>query len=220
MRMSKRCDRLARWAAVFILLVGAAILAGCHHASSKASADAPRAREGAASGPVASGTGQPEPQAFRPGDSVTVTFSDLPVLVQPVATKVKEDGTVTLLQNQTFTFAGKNPVELQKEIRDAYVPKFYKFMTVVIDPERQTLFYYVDGEVKLPARQTYIERTTVLKAIASAGGFTDFAKKTAVKLTRHDGRKFTINCKKAIENPSLDLEVYPGDTVWVPRKLF
>jgi protein involved in polysaccharide export with SLBB domain len=220
MSTSKFCDWLGGWAAAFMLVAAALVLAGCHHPSSKSSADAPRARVGAASGPMASGTSQLEPQAFRPGDSVTVTFSDLPVPVQPVATKVKEDGTVTLLQNQTFTFAGKNPVELQKEIRDAYVPKFYKFMTVVIDPERQTLFYYVDGEVKMPARQTYIERTTVLKAIASAGGFTDFAKKTAVKLTRQDGRKFTINCKKAIENPNLDLEVYPGDKVWVPRKLF
>jgi len=74
--------------------------------------------------------------------------------------------------------------------------------------------------VKGPARQTYIERTTVLKAIASAQGFTDFAKKKAVRLSRVDGRKFTVNCVKAREDSSLDLEVYPGDRVFVPRKIF
>ena len=109
---------------------------------------------------------------------------------------------------------------LEKEIRECYVPKYYKYMTVTIKPKEQTLFYYVDGEVKGPARQTYIERTTVLKAIASAQGFTDFAKKKAVRLSRVDGRKFTINCVKAREDSSLDLEVYPGDRVFVPRKIF
>ena len=48
------------------------------------------------------------------------------------------------------------------------------------------------------------------KAIASAGGFTDFANKKKVRLTRVDGRTQIVNCVKALENPSLDLEVYPG----------
>ena len=127
---------------------------------------------------------------------------------------------MTLLLNQTFTFAGKTPGDLEKEIRIGYVPRYFKYMTVTVKRERQTLFYYVDGEVKMPARQTYIERTTVLKAIASAGGFTDFAKKKGVKLSRLDGRKMTINCVKAIDDASLDVEIYPGDKIYVPRKLW
>jgi polysaccharide export outer membrane protein len=109
---------------------------------------------------------------------------------------------------------------VEKEIRNRYVPRLYKYMTVTINWRDATQFYYVDGEVKSPARQTYIERTTVLKAIASAGGFTDFAKKAGVTLTRQDGRKFIINCKKARVDSKLDLEVYPGDKVYVPRKIW
>ena len=60
----------------------------------------------------------------------------------------------------------------------------------------------------------------MLKAIASAGGFTDFANKKKVKLTRVDGRTQTVNCVKALDNPSLDLEVYPGDKIHVPRRLW
>jgi protein involved in polysaccharide export with SLBB domain len=220
MRTNKFSDRLARWAAVFVLTAAGFLLAGCQHGSSKPSGTPPRTTAGAASAPAMPASGMPELQPFRTGDSVTVIFSDLPTAFQPFVTKVKDDGTVTLLQNQSFTFAGKTPGELEQEIRRRYVPNFYKFMTVTINREAQTLFYYVDGEVKSPARQTYIERTTVLKAIASAGGFTDFAKKSGVKLTRMDGRKYIINCPKAIDNPALDLEVYPGDKIYVPRKLF
>ncbi|MGH7968426.1 MAG: polysaccharide biosynthesis/export family protein, partial [Limisphaerales bacterium] len=86
--------------------------------------------------------------------------------------------------------------------------------------QKETQFYSVDGEVRLPARQIYISRTTVLRAIASAGGFTDFAKKTKVKLIRLDGRIFIVNCKKALVQPQLDLEVFPGDKITVPRRLF
>lgn len=214
MSIMKLCKRSVRWLAMVGLLVSGLFLAGCRSHSSGGSSAASAVAAAAASN-------IPDMmEVFRVGDSVTVVFTDLPNIVQPFEVKVKEDGTVTLLLNQTFKFAGKTPGDLEKEIRASYVPHYYKYMTVTVKRERQTLFYYVDGEVKMPARQTYIERTTVLKAIASAGGFTDFAKKKGVKLSRLDGRKLTINCIKAIDDSSLDVEVYPGDKVYVPRKLW
>lgn len=195
------------------LLLAAIFLAGCHTTTSqKSEIQRPEVGTGA--------PGNIEPEVFHVGDSVTVVFTDLPTPTPAFEEKVKEDGTITLLLNQPFTAAGKTRGDLEKEIRKRYVPDFYKYMTVTIKPKEQTLFYYLDGEVKAPARQTYIERTTVLKAIASAGGFTDFAKKKAVKLTRLDGRQFTVNCVKARTDPGLDLEVYPGDKIFVPRKIF
>jgi polysaccharide export outer membrane protein len=190
------------------------VLAGCHsHSSKQGFPDTP----GAASGPPVND----ENRVFSPGEAVTVGFTDLPPPPVPAYNvKIKDDGTVTLLLNQTFTFAGKTQGAVEKEIRERYVPRYFQYMTVTINWDMQTRFYYVDGEVKAPARQTYIERTTVLKAIASAGGFTDFAKKGAVTLTRLNGHKYTINCKKARAHAELDLEVYPGDKVYVPRKLW
>jgi protein involved in polysaccharide export with SLBB domain len=58
---------------------------------------------------------------------------------------------------------------------------------------------------------------TVTKAIQTAGDFTEFANKKKVKLTRKDGSIYTVNCIKALEDPTQDLEVYPGDTIHVPR---
>jgi polysaccharide biosynthesis/export protein VpsN len=160
------------------------------------------------------------PELFRVGDSITITFTDTPNPMPPFEEKIKEDGTITLLQNQLFKAAGMTPGELAKEIRRRYVPDYYKHMTVTVKQQESTRWYYVDGEVKAVNRYIYNNRITVLKAIASAGGFTDFANKKKVKLTRVDGRTQTVNCVKALDNPGLDPEVYPGDKIHVPRSIW
>ena len=161
-----------------------------------------------------------EAELLRVGDSLTITFSDTPVTIPVFEEKIKEDGTITLTLNKTFKAAGKTVGDLQKEIRACYVPSYYKYMTVSVKQDVNTRWYYVDGEVKVPNRQIYTSRITVLKAIASVGGFTDFANKKKVKLTRVNGRTQTVNCVKALENPSLDPEIYPGDKVYVPRRIW
>ena len=168
--------------------------------------------------PVVGHVASPEPERFRAGDSLTVVYADLPGATPAFEGKIKEDGTITLLLNQTFIAAGKTAGQLEKEIRARYVPKYYKNLTVTVTPQQSTRWYYVLGEVRLPNRQVYTSPITVLQAIASAGGFTDFANKKKVKLTRIDGRTYTVNCVKALEKPSLDLPVYPGDTIHVPRR--
>jgi polysaccharide export outer membrane protein len=156
---------------------------------------------------------------LKAGDQVTVTFTDMPTPQQPINDIVKQDGTITLLQNQTFHVAGKSRREVEMEIHDFYVPDYYKNMSVSIIPVAATRFYYVDGEVKVPNRQVYIGPTTVTKAISSAGGFTDFANKTSIILTREDGRKITVNWKKAIKDPKADLPIYPNDSIYVKRSI-
>jgi protein involved in polysaccharide export with SLBB domain len=152
------------------------------------------------------------------GDPITVVFSDLPMVIPPFEERVKTDGTITLLNNQTFVAAGKSRGELEKEIRVRYVPSYYVNLTVTVKAAER--FYFVDGEVKVPNRYAVSGETTVLKAIASAGGFTDFAKKSRVRITRSGGQTFTVDGEAAQENPSLDLPVYSGDKIYVPRRLW
>ena len=147
---------------------------------------------------------------------MTITFTDLPEQKQPMTQQVREDGTITLLENQTFVVTNKTRGALEQEIRARYVPNIYRRLTVSITPMSQ--FFYVGGEVKAPQRQLYTGPITVLKAIQSCGDFTDFANKKNVKLIRNDGRTLTVNCVKAISNPTLDLPVYPGDKIHVPRR--
>ncbi len=181
--------------------------------STNAAAGSTNAAVGSTNAPAAltvSGT-----DMFGPGDSMTVTFSDLPDPKPPMSQQVRDDGTITLLENQTFVVTNKTRAVLEKEIRARYVPAIFRRLTVTITPLSQ--FYYVGGEVKAPQRQLYVGPITVLKAIQSCGDFTDFADKKHVKLIRADGRVVTVNCVKAITDPVLDLPVYPGDKIHVPR---
>jgi polysaccharide export outer membrane protein len=157
-------------------------------------------------------------EQIEAGDTLTVNFADLPTATAPLDVRVREDGTITLLLNQTFKAAGKSVGELEREIRERYVPKLYVNLTVSIHV--QNVFYFVGGEVKAPGKQQYTGRTTVIRAIQSAGDFTDFAKKTKVKLIRSNGKKIlVINVPDAMNHPEKDLEVFPGDKIYVPRRI-
>jgi polysaccharide export outer membrane protein len=160
------------------------------------------------------------PDLIRVGDTLQITFSDTPVPVPVFDDKVKDSGVITLMLNQTFVVTNKTRGELETEIRARYVPDYYRNMTVTVQHQTQSRFYYVGGEVKSPGRQVYVGPITVTKAIQTAGDFTDFAKKTKVKLIRVDGRVQTVNCPKALVDPRLDPEVYPGDQITVPRRFW
>ena len=236
MSIMKVSKFFAQWGAVTGLLLAGLVLAGCKSggaddsrfaalpglpATSAPATAAPSAPAQPGAAPFALGTNNLVPgtvDMLAAGDSLVVTFTDLPYIQPPLELKVREDGTITLLQNLTFTAANKKRGDLEKEIHDKYVPEYFKNMTVTINHQRESRFYSVGGDVKIPGRQIYLSRIRTLAAIQSCGDFTDFAAKRRVQLTRADGRSFTINCVKARKDPKLDLEVFPGDTIYVPRK--
>jgi len=223
---------IRRLGAVYGLALIGLFLAGCVHQPPFTDVPgvpqrpaAPPAGVGAATAPstgtqsaTAPNGDQDYAHRIRPGDALTITITDIPQAPQPLEERVREDGTILLLQNQRFVAAGKSRSELETEIHDRYVPAFFKNMTVSIRHTPQTQFYYVGGEVKAPGRQVYISRIHLLEAIRSAGDFNDFARKKAVQLIRTDGKKYKINCIKALQDPELNLEVFPGDQVFVPRR--
>jgi protein involved in polysaccharide export with SLBB domain len=154
---------------------------------------------------------------FNYGDTVSVSFSGTLDIPPPHEEIIKEDGTITLPWIGAVQAVGKTAGELQTEIHDLYVPKYYVRLTVTV--KAGDLIYYVRGEVKTPGREIYVGETTVTKAIASAGDFTDFANHT-VSLTRANGQIIKVDVDKASENSTLDLQVYPGDQIVVPRRIF
>ena len=153
---------------------------------------------------------------FAIGDLVRVIFSGTIEAIQPHEERIKDDGTITLPLIGAVKADGKTPGELQKAITSAYVPDYYKRLTVTVTSSQRV--YYVGGQVRAPNRQEYLGTTTVTKAIQSAGDFTDFADRRNVLLTRADGKKFTVNCLKAAKDPALDLAVFPGDKIEVPMR--
>jgi protein involved in polysaccharide export with SLBB domain len=154
---------------------------------------------------------------FHVGETVSVAFSGPPDPIEPHEELIKEDGNITLPLIGSVKAVGTTAGELQKEIHDLYVPQYYVRLNVTVKPG--DLVYYVRGEVKGPGRQLYIGETTVTKAITSAGDFTDYASHK-VTLIRASGGSVKVNVDKALEDPTLDLQIYPGDQITVPRRLF
>ena len=156
-------------------------------------------------------------ELIRPGDLLTVTFSDLPPpgLVD-FKDRVKDDGSIMLHLGVKIQAAGKTAGQLQQTIEASYVPRYFRRVTISVKNEER--FFFVGGEVRSPTRQLYASGITVLQAIDSAGGFTEFANKRKVTLRRVNGQQYIINCSKALQDHTLDLPVYPGDSINVRKR--
>lgn len=154
---------------------------------------------------------------FHVGETVSVSFSGTPDQVLPHEEQIKEDGMITLPLIGSVKALGKTAGELQNEIHNLYVPKYYVRLNVVV--KAGDLIYYVRGEVRNPMRQAYLGETTVTKAITTAGDFTDFASHN-VWLIRANGQRIKVDVDKALENSAFDPQVYPGDQIVVPRRIF
>ena len=157
--------------------------------------------------------------SLEPGNQITITFSGLSTIPVPYICRIREDGTISppYLKNPV-TAAGKTIGELESELEQAYVPDIYKTINVTIKTADR--FFYVGGEVRQPSRQIFIGRITVTQAIQSAGDFTDFADQRSVRVIRANGKVDIVDCKAALDDPTKDLTVYPGDNIVVERRLF
>lgn len=153
---------------------------------------------------------------YRVGDLVTVTFSGIEPPPQPHEERIKEDGTITLPMIGSVLAKGKTAGELQKEIQDRYVPKYY--VRLIVTVRSLDSFYSVGGEVKQPGRQPWLGELTITQAIQSAGDFTDFANKKKIDVIHADGTKIRVNGVEALKDPSKDPKVLPGDKIHVWRR--
>jgi protein involved in polysaccharide export with SLBB domain len=154
---------------------------------------------------------------LRVGDMVTITFSgvsDPPTLKHEE--RIKADGHITLPFIGPIEAAGKARGDLQETIRTNYFPRFYRHLTVNVQSE--TRVFYVDGMVRAPGRYPYFGEMTVLRGIAAAGDFNDFAKKQSVQVTRANGQKLQVDCREARRRPEKDVPLYPDDQIYVPRR--
>jgi len=194
-------------------LAASLVFTGCR------SADAPTFSSDA---PLVGQSGQsPSPgDVFDIGDQVTIIFSGIGDLLQPHEEQIKGDGTITLQLIGPVKAAGKSAGDLQKEIHDRYVPKYYNSnLNVTVQSKERVV--YVGGQVKIPGRVVHGGKMTVTKAIQACGDFTDFANKKKVMLYRAAGGKpIKVNCVEILKDPSKDLPVYPGDKIHVPQRIW
>jgi polysaccharide export outer membrane protein len=154
---------------------------------------------------------------LRVSDRIKIEFSGTPEPIDPVEEEVAADGTVNVQFAGHIQALGKTPAKLAKDIEDALVPKYFAHLSASVTPTGR--FFYVGGEISQNGsggRMLYQGPITVTRAIDAAGGFSPFANKKKVRLTRVDGTQIIVNCVKAIDHPEKDPPVYPGDRIYVP----
>lgn len=173
----------------------------------------------AAGGSAASGTnGVFSIDRIAVGDIIRVMY-EASVPIVPSEIQVPETGLVTIHMGEQVQVAGRMAADVSKEIRDLFTIKkqMYKRLSVNVQVLGRTVS--VGGEVRATGSFPFEGGMTVLKAINRAGGFTEYADRKKVRITRVNGQQITVDCKAALKKPELDLPLYPGDRVDVLRSI-
>ena len=150
---------------------------------------------------------------LRPRDPLYIRFSGIQEQQQLDIT-IDQNGYIRLLHiKDPIKAAGLTTTELEDKIEKLYVDlKIYNNISVNVTMTDKN--YYVQGEVHRPGKYSLTSETTLLQAIADSGGFTAFAKKDKVTVTRH-GKVRRFNIKKLEQDPSKDIRIEPGDVIKV-----
>lgn len=159
---------------------------------------------------------------LRVGDRIRLIYADIPTPPPAVDLIIPEDGKIGLHLGVEYNFLGKKKAEAEREIAAIYVEqrRFYQKLTIQIEKQSNS-YISVEGEVRIPSSIVHRNDLTVLSAVAAAGGFTEFANRTKVVITRGaTQQQITVNAKKAIDNPKLDTRLFPGDRVYVRRSIW
>jgi len=152
------------------------------------------------------------------GDVIRVMY-EASVPISATELQVPETGLVTIHMGEQVQVAGKMAADVSKEIRDLFTVKkqMYKRLAVNVQVLGRTVS--VGGEVRSTGSFPFEGGMTVLKAINRAGGFTEYADRRKVRITRVNGQQITVDCKAALKKPELDQPLYPGDRIEVVRSI-
>jgi polysaccharide biosynthesis/export protein len=135
---------------------------------------------------------------------------------------VRPDGKISLPLVGEIQAAGRTPLQLEQEIAS-------KLKNYIAEPEVTVMVQQINsekfnilGQVAKPGSYSLTRGTTVLDAIATAGGFRDFAKKKGIYILRQAGTgteaRLTFNYNDVIKGKHLEqnIKLEPRDTIVVP----
>lgn len=172
--------------------------------------------------PAADSSAKAHDDSFVIGNDDVLAIS---VWKEPDLTKsvpVRSDGKISLPLVGEIQATGKTPLQLEGDISE----KLKNFITVpvvtVVVQEVNSRKFNILGEVTKPGSYPLTRDTTIMDAIAQAGGFRDFAKKAGVYVLRKtsDGQenRLKFNYKDFIKGKDIaqNVKLQPNDTVIVP----
>jgi len=131
---------------------------------------------------------------------------------------VRIDGKISLPLVDDIRAEGLTPLKL-KEIITQKLKSFIENPTVTITIiEANSYKIYMSGEVKTPGVMRIRSQTTLLKAITTAGGFTEWANKRSILIITTEGdkeKRMTVNYNKILAGDEPDVIIKRGDIIIV-----
>jgi len=152
-----------------------------------------------------------------PGDKLRIEVYKDPQLSQSV--QVRPDGKITLPLVGDMEATGRTPIELRDTIAKSLKDYINNPTVTVIVVEALASQIFVMGEVTHPGTMQLHGPTTILQALAMAGGFKEFANTKDVKVLRPNGsgiETIKFNYKDVINGDAKPFYLRSGDTVIVP----
>jgi len=155
-----------------------------------------------------------------PGDKLRIEVYKDTQLSQSV--QVRPDGKITLPLIGDLEASSHTPIELRDTITTSLKEYITNPTVTVIVVEALASQVYVMGEVTHPGTMQLHGPTTILQALAMAGGFKEFANTKDVKVLRPRGgsnssmETIRFNYKDVINGDAKPFYLRSGDTVIVP----
>jgi polysaccharide export outer membrane protein len=167
---------------------------------------------------VPSGTPLPSDYVIGPGDVLQVTVWKNETLSRVVP--VRPDGKISMPLLHDVQAAGLTAMQLRDKVATALAEYLPNPEVSVSVNEVRSLRISVLGEVQKPGVLELRGQTTILEAIAMAGGFRDFASPSKIMVIRNDERgqttRLRFNYNRATMGDEPNLTLRPGDVVVVP----
>jgi len=139
-----------------------------------------------------------------------------------VSIPVRLDGKISLPLIGEVQASGKTPLQLKNDITTKLLAYLSAPDVTVTVQQMNSQKFNILGRVAKPGAYPLSATTTVLDAIAAAGGFLDFAKQKGIYILRKDSnggaRRIPFNYKDVIKgsHPEENIQLRPDDTIVVP----
>jgi polysaccharide export outer membrane protein len=167
---------------------------------------------------AASAYPQQESLLIGPGDMVQVDVLDTPEMEQQA--RVSDDGTIALAYIGNVHIAGQTPGAAANQIQQQLINKnVMKHPQVSVRvQEYVTGNVSIIGQVKNPGSYPIATPQSILRVLSLAGGLTDYADKhVAIQRAGRSAPIAYYAANDALRAISDSVQVYPGDTIVVPK---
>jgi len=161
---------------------------------------------------------------LRRGDSFDLDLAFSPEFNQAVS--VQPDGYASLKGVGSIFVEGQTVPELTATLKAAYAKILHDPVIAISLKDFEKPYFIASGQVQKPGKYDLRSDLTVTEAVAIAGGFNDKAKHSQVVLFRpvpgggYEAKLLNIKKLLATRNLSEDVQLQPGDMLYVPQSAY